>query len=120
VDDGKPIGFVVPEIPGVGKKGFVSREFVDIAKGTKQLELAKIYQQLASDATTEASVGTGAGYSPILQSAIDRVVAKDPKWKDRWPKPATVQDTYMSVDWAKALPLLQKTTDLFERTVGKG
>lgn len=120
VDDGKPIDFVVPEVPGIGKKGFVSREFVDITKGTKNLELAKIYQQLASDATTEASVATGAGYSPILQSAIDDVVAKEPKWEKRWPKPATVADEYLAVDWSKGLPLLQKTTDLFARVVGKG
>lgn len=120
VDAGEPIGFVVPEVPGTGKKGFFSREFVDIVKGTPNLELAKIYQQLASDATTEASVAKGAGYSPILQSAIDDVVAEEGKWKKRWPAPATVEDTYMSVDWSKGLPLLQETTDLFARTVGQG
>jgi putative spermidine/putrescine transport system substrate-binding protein len=119
IDDKQPLAFVAPEVPGIGKKGFVSRSMVDVVKGTEQPELAKIYQQLASDAVTEVAVAEAAGYSPILQEAIDEVVADDPKWKERWPSPAEASE-YYAVDWSKGLPVLGEATDLFAREVGGG
>jgi putative spermidine/putrescine transport system substrate-binding protein len=120
VDAGKPIKFVVPTLPGSSKKGYYAREFVDITKGAKNLQLAEIYQELASDATTQEAVALGADYSPILQSAIDRVVAKQPKWGSRWPKISTVQSQYATLNWQSILPQIQSTTDQFSRSVGSG
>jgi putative spermidine/putrescine transport system substrate-binding protein len=118
VDAGKPIQFVLPEVPGMGKKGFVARAYVDIVRGTSHPELAKIYQQLASDATTQISVALAAGYSPTLASAIREIVSKDPKWGERWPAPHELANI-APVDWPRVLPQLQQTTDLFSRTVGR-
>jgi spermidine/putrescine-binding protein len=118
VDAGKPVHFVLPEVPGMGKRGFASRNYVDIVRGTPNLELAKIYQQLASDATTQMAVSLGAGYSPTLPSAINGIVSKEPKWGERWPTPAELSKIG-TVDWRRVLPLLQQTSDLFSRKVGR-
>ena len=116
-DAGKPINFVVPTIPGTHKKGYFSREFVDITKGTPHLKLAEIYQRLASDAVTQDSVALGAGYSPILQSAINTAVKRQPKWGKRWPTLSTVARQYSTLNWKLVLPKLQLATDLFARTI---
>jgi putative spermidine/putrescine transport system substrate-binding protein len=118
IDGGKPIQFVLPQVPGMGKRGFVARSYVDIVRGTSHHELAKIYQQLASDATTQMSVALAAGYSPTLPAAIKEIVSKDPKWGERWPAPNEIPNI-APVDWKKVLPQLQQTTDLFSRTVGR-
>lgn len=118
IDGGKPIQFVLPEVPGMRKRGFVARSYVDIVRGTAHPDLAKIYQQLASDATTQMSVALAAGYSPTLPAAIKEIVSKDPKWGERWPAPTEIANI-APVDWKKVLPQLQEITDLFSRTVGR-
>jgi putative spermidine/putrescine transport system substrate-binding protein len=120
VDAGVPVHFVVPTLPGSDKKAYYAREYVDILTGTPHRQLADIYQQLASDAVTQASVALGAGYSPTLQSAYDQVVAKQPKWGQRWPKISTVQSQFLTLNWSSVLPQLQSTTNLFARDIGNG
>ena len=109
---------MLPDVPGMGKRGFVARSYVDIVRGTAHPELAKIYQQLASDATTQMSVALAAGYSPTLPAAMKEIISKDPKWGERWPTPTELA-SIAPVDWKKVLPQLQQTTDLFSRTVGR-
>jgi spermidine/putrescine-binding protein len=118
IDAGKPIRFVLPELPGMGKRGFFAGEFVDIVRGTAHLELAKIYQQMASDATTQTTLALASGYSPTLPLAFKDIVSREPKWAQRWPALNELQNI-ATVDWKKVLPAIQETTDLFSRKVGR-
>lgn len=112
-----PINYVVPTVPGTGKKGYVSREFVDVTTGSQHEQLAKIYQSLASDATTEVAASRGVPYEPMLPSARSQYIAASPKWGHRWPPLPSVRQNYLELDWSKIFPLEQATTARFSREI---
>ena len=50
--------------------------------------------------------------------AFKDIVSKEPKWGQRWPALNELQNI-ATVDWKKLLPVIQETTDLFARKVGR-
>lgn len=117
-DGGKPVSFVVPQLPGVGKPAWVEFTFVDVVKGTPRPELAKIFQRIAYSREVQIHVANATAYSPALKSAVEQLYASDPaKWKRRWPDP-NAWNQLQAVDWKEFLPLVPKAVDLFNRRLG--
>jgi putative spermidine/putrescine transport system substrate-binding protein len=119
VDDDQPIGVVIPEVPGTGKRGPIAGHcFLDVVKGTENPGLAAQFVKATYSDEVQAEFAHLTGYPPNSQSGVDLLKAKYPQWADRLP---TKQEfaQYLNMDWSKIAPHAREVTKLFSRSVGR-
>lgn len=113
-EDGQPISFVVPEIPGTDKSGWADLVYLDVVAGTEKRELADIFQGLAHEAEAQKAITRETAYSPILSGAVEDMYAEDDKWKQRLPE-ASQWSSFAVVDWSEMKDRVPEAVDLFSR-----
>ncbi|MPZ70951.1 MAG: extracellular solute-binding protein [Actinobacteria bacterium] len=116
-DEGLPIDFVVPELPGVGERGWAEVGYTDIVKGTEVEELAKVWMRIAHEPESMVEIMKLTGFAPPLEEALLQVFEEDPVWKERHPS-ASEWKEIMVADWNEVSPLEAQTIDLFNRHLG--
>jgi putative spermidine/putrescine transport system substrate-binding protein len=119
VDDKQPIGVVIPEVPGSGKKGPIAGHcFLDVVKGSDNPGLAAEFIKATYSDEVQAEFAELTGYPPNSQSGVDMLKEKYPEWKPRLPTKEEFAQ-YLNMDWSKIIPQAREVTKSFSRTVGR-
>ena len=95
----------------------MQRVTVDLVKGSPNLELARIYQELVHEPEQQKALALATTYSPVSVAVVEELIAEDPElFGSQWP-PHTEWDNLAGIDWQKVLPKYQDVVSEFQQTI---